>query len=90
MRAVLAGIGILFAGFIVMAGLGGDHRDALAEAAEFGECAGNPGCEGDAALFFVAVACIAGAGAFMLYRGARGDWDSRVRPEDVVGPKRPG
>ena len=39
-------------------------------------------------LFLSLVIGIIGAGVIALVKGTRGDWDSRVRPEDMVGPGR--
>ena len=39
-------------------------------------------------LFFVAVIAIISGGILALVKGLKGNWDQRVRPEDMVGPGR--
>jgi hypothetical protein len=40
----------------------------------------------DQTVFFALVIGLLAAGAIALVKGARGDWDSKVKPEDIVGP----
>ena len=37
-------------------------------------------------VFFGIVLAFIVAGILSLIKGARGDWDSKIKPEDVVGP----
>ena len=36
--------------------------------------------------FLGGIAALIAAGIASLVKGARGDWDSKIRPEDMVGP----
>ena len=40
----------------------------------------------DQTIFFVLVIGFIGAGIIALVKGSRGDWDSKVKSEDMVGP----
>ncbi len=97
-RFTLVGIATIFAGFLVLGVLGSTHADPAAmEASEFGVCHryhedGPPeevDCGGqavDRALFFALVLGLVGTGVACLVAGVRGEWDQKVRPEDMVGP----
>jgi len=39
-------------------------------------------------LFFGLVIVLIAAGILALVKGVKGDWDSKVKPEDMVGPSR--
>lgn len=97
MRFTIVGIILVFVGFIVLGVLSQDYRGATIEAEEFGTCYEYSDdlppvkidCVfrvADQVLFFGAVMGLIGAGIVSLVKGARGDWDNRVRPEDMVGP----
>ena len=96
-RFTMAGIALVFAGFIVLGTMGGQYQSASMEAEEFGTCydySGDSGpviasCDdriGQQSVFFGIVIAIICGGAASLVKGIRGDWDSRVRPEEMVGP----
>lgn len=97
-RFILIGIVLVFVGFIILGTLGAEYRFAAIEADEFDtcyryledaapvrvNCADKVGEQ--VALFGVVVAFVA-SGVVLLIRGLRGNWDSKVRPEDMVGPR---
>lgn len=96
-RFVIIGIVLIFVGVIVMSSLGHDYQAASIESDEFGVCYeyfdDMPPVEIDCdsktfnqALFFGTVIGFIGAGVIALILGVRGNWDSKVRPEDMVGP----
>lgn len=96
-RFTLIGVGLVFAGFVVLGGLGGQFFNASVEAEEFGDCyeyfEDQPpekiSCDvalQDKTAFFALVLGLIGAGIFSLVKGARGKWDQKVRPEDMLGP----
>ena len=96
-RFTIAGIGLIFAGFVILGIFGGHYEAATFESEEFGTCYeysdDAPPAEIDCsakiaeqAAFFGIVIGLIGGGVASLVKGMRGDWDSRVRPEDVVGP----
>lgn len=99
-RVTMLGIAAIFAGFLVLGIFGDGFSPATIEAEEFEQCYEYPedgppimvDCEqklmGKYVFFGVVIALIAG-GIMLLIRGIRGDWDQRVRPEDMVGPGRP-
>ena len=101
MRFVLIGIGLIFAGFGILGVFGNQYQAATLEADAFGTCFeysnDNPPYEIDCSykildqiVFFVLVIGLISAGVISLVKGARGDWDNRVKPEDVVGPGKRG
>ncbi len=96
-RLTLIGVGLVFAGFLVLGIFGSAFFALSAEAQEFSDCyeyseerapvpvSCEAGLYGKAAFFSLVVGIIA-TGVFMLVLGARGDWDQRVRPEEMTGP----
>ena len=97
MRFVIIGIGLIFAGFLILGGFGQNYQAATLESNEFGTCYEYsddlPPVEincsfkiFDQTLFFGIVISFIGAGVISLIKGARGNWDSKVKPEDMVGP----
>jgi len=99
MRFVIIGIVLVFVGFLILGIFGHDYQAATLESDEFGTCykysENMPPIEincsfkiFDQALFFGVVIGFIAAGIIALVKGVKGDWDSRVRPEDMVGPGR--
>ena len=99
MRFILIGIGLTFVGFIVLGVFGHDYQAASLESNEFGTCyeyfEDRPPAEincsfkiFDQTVFFALVIGFIGAGIIALVKGMRGDWDSKVKPQDMVGPSR--
>ncbi|MFB5625009.1 MAG: hypothetical protein ACE5RP_08895 [Nitrosopumilus sp.] len=97
MRFIIIGIGLVFAGFIILGGFGQNYQAATLESNQFGTCyeysEDSPPVEincsfkiFDQAVFFGVVIGIIGAGIISLIKGTRGDWDNRIKPEDMVGP----
>lgn len=96
-RFTLIGVGLIFVGFIILGVVGPLFFDSTVEAKEFGDCYeyfdDKPPVEisCDAvlqykiALFALVVGFIA-AGIYALIRGVRGNWDQKVRSEDMLGP----
>ena len=99
MRFILIGIGLIFVGFIILGVFGHDYQAATFESNEFGTCyeysEDKPPIEincsfkiFDQTLFFALVIGFIGAGIISLVKGVRGDWDNKVKPEDMAGPSR--
>ncbi|MFQ5497893.1 MAG: hypothetical protein ACE5DU_08430 [Nitrosopumilus sp.] len=97
MRFIIIGVGLIFAGFLVLGGFGNNYQAATLESNQFGSCyeyfEDKPPIEincsfkiFDQTLFFGLIIGIMGAGVISLVKGVRGNWDNRVRPEDMVGP----
>ncbi|MEM2160253.1 MAG: hypothetical protein QXN55_04790 [Candidatus Nitrosotenuis sp.] len=95
-RFTLIGIGLVFAGFVVLGVFGQEHYNFAIQAQQFGDCFKyedgkqiEVSCSvvmQDRAAFFALVIGIIGAGIFFLIKGVRGKWDQDVKPEDKVGP----
>ena len=96
-RFTILGIGFIFAGFLILGIFGSDYQTSNIEMTEFGDCYeysenNEPipiDCSYkvfDQTIFFGVVIGLIVAGAISLIKGARGNWDSKVRPEDMVGP----
>lgn len=95
-RFTLIGIGLIFAGFLVLGIFGGHHYNLAVQSQELGQCFEyNDGmeveidCEAaaqDRVLFFAIVAGLIGGGVFFLVKGVRGRWDQDVKQQDKLGP----
>lgn len=96
-RFIMAGVALVFAGFLVLGVFGDAYRAANVQNAEFEDCMeyseDRPPMEtdcGEAAqgsvAFFGLVLALLGAGVFALVKGYRGKWDNEARPEDMLGP----
>ena len=98
-RFIMIGAALIFSGFIVLGIFGEGFQSSNIESEEFGTCfqyseENEPievDCakkQGEQASFFGLVIGLIIGGAISLIKGIRGDWDSRVKPEDMVGPSR--
>ena len=99
MRFIMIGIALIFVGFIILGVFGHNYQAATLESTEFGTCYEYSddrepieiNCSVkivDQALFFALVVGFIGAGIIALIKGVKGDWDNKVKPEDMVGPGR--
>ncbi len=97
MRFTIIGIALIFVGFLILGGFGHNYQAATLESDEFGTCYeysdSSPPVEincsfkiFDQAIFFGLVIGFIAAGVIFLIKGVRGNWDSKVKPEDMVGP----
>ena len=98
-RFIMIGAGLIFVGFVVLGIFGENYQTANIESDEFGtcfeysedkepipiECSEK---QVDQKSFFGVVIGLIVGGALGLIKGIRGDWDSKVKPEDMVGPGR--
>ena len=98
-RFIMIGAGLVFAGFVVLGIFGENFQTANIESEEFGTCFEYSEdrepipieCSEktiDQSVFFAVVIALIVGGALGLIKGMRGDWDSKVKPEDMVGPSR--
>jgi hypothetical protein len=95
-RFTLLGIGLIFAGFLVLGIFGQSHYEMSLQALEFGDCyrfedgvQTQVDCQTvmqDKAIFFAVVGGLIASGIFFLIKGVRGRWDQDVKPQDKVGP----
>lgn len=96
-RFTMIGIGLIFAGFIVLGVFGSQYSASTLEAEQFGDCyeyfEDKPpvpvNCDVkllDKSLFFALVIGLIGAGIVALIKGVKGTWDQDVKPEDMLGP----
>jgi len=97
MRFTIIGIALVFVGFLILGGFGHNYQAATLESNEFGTCYeysdSSPPVEiscsfkiFDQAIFFGLVIGFIAAGVIFLIKGVRGNWDSKVKPEDMAGP----
>ena len=97
MRFTLIGVALIFVGFIILGIFGDDYQAASFQANEFGTCYeysdDAPPVEincsfqiFDQTLFFGLVIGFIVAGIISLIKGVKGDWDNKVKPEDMLGP----
>ena len=96
-RFTIIGIGLIFAGFLILGVFGGNYQTSNIEMTEFGDCFEYSedkepvpiNCSYksfDQTIFFSVVIVLIVAGGIALVKAARGKWDSKVKPEDIVGP----
>jgi len=99
MRFIMIGIVLVFAGFIILGVFGHNYQASTLESNEFGSCfkysTDNAPVEincslkvFDQVLFFALIIGFTGTGIIALIKGMKGNWDNKVKPEDVVGPGR--
>ena len=99
MRFIMIGIVLVFVGFIILGVFGHNYQASTLESNEFETCfkysTDKPPVEIncslkviDQVLFFVLVIGFIGAGIIALIKGVKGNWDSKIKPEDMVGPGR--
>jgi len=99
-RFTMLGIGLIFAGFIILGIFGTQYFDATIQAEEFDDCYDyfddRPPVPVDCdvklqgkIMFSVLVLALVGAGIASLIKGVKGKWDQDVKPEDMVGPGNP-
>jgi len=97
MRFTIIGVALIFVGFIILGGFGDNFQAATFESNEFGTCYEysddappvETNCSNkifDQTGFFGLVLAFIGGGIISLIKGAKGDWDNKVKPEDIVGP----
>ena len=97
MRFIITGIVLVFIGFVLLGMFGDNFQASTIEADQFGTCyeyfEDKPPIEincsfktFDQSIFFILVLAFIVAGIIALIKGMRGDWDNKVKPEDVVGP----
>jgi len=96
-RFIILGIGLIFAGFLVIPIFGSQFFGSTIEAEQFEDCfdysEDKPpvpvDCgeilQGNTVMFGLIIGLIV-AGVFTLIKGAKGNWDQNVKPEDMVGP----
>jgi len=99
MRFTMIGIALIFVGFIILGVFGQDYQAATLESNEFETCYEYSDekapveidCSSkifNQTLFFALIIGFIGAGIIALVKGVKGDWDNKVKPDDMVGPGR--
>jgi hypothetical protein len=99
MRFTIIGIALIFVGFIILGVFGHDYQAATLESNEFETCYEYSDEKApveincsfkifNQTLFFALIIGFVGAGIIALVKGVKGDWDNKVKPEDMVGPGR--
>ena len=98
-RFIMIGAVFVFVGFVILGIFGENFQTANIESEEFGTCfeyfenqepVPTPCSDKmvEQSTFFVIVVSLIVGGGVALIKGVRGDWDSKVKPEDMVGPSR--
>jgi len=93
----MIGVLTITIGFIFLGVYGEEYTEYTVQSKEFSDCYGFEGeskpseldCNKilqNKILFFLAVIAIITGGILALIKGLKGNWDQRVRPEDMVGP----
>ena len=97
MRFIMIGIALIFVGFIILVVFGHNYQAATLESNEFGTCYEYSSDKApveiscsfkiiDQMLFFALIIGFTGTGIIALIKGVKGNWDNKVKPEDMVGP----
>ena len=98
-RFIIIGIGLVFSGFLVLGIFGEDYQTVSIETSEFENCfeysESDEPISTDCSekifsqnIFFGLVIALIAIGIIALIKGVRGDWDSKVKPEDMMGPSK--
>jgi hypothetical protein len=93
----MIGAGLVFSGFLILGFFGENYQSSNIETSEFANCfkysEDNEPISIDCSekifsqnIFFAIVIGIIAIGVIFLIKGVRGVWDSKVKPEDMVGP----
>jgi len=98
-RFIMIGVVLIFSGFLILGIFGENYQSANIETSEFENCFdysdNNEPISIDCSdkifsqnIFFGLVVALITIGTITLIKGVRGDWDSKVKPEDMVGPSK--
>ena len=98
-RFIMIGVVLIFSGFLILGIFGENYQSANIETSEFENCFdysdNNEPISIDCSdkifsqnIFFGLVVALITIGTIALIKGVRGDWDSKVKPEDMVGPSK--
>ncbi len=98
-RFIIIGMVLIFSGFLILGIFGENYQASNIESSEFENCFdysedGEPisiDCSAkifSQNIFFGFVVALIAGGILALIKGVKGDWDSKVKPEDMVGPSR--
>ena len=98
-RFIMIGVVLIFSGFLILGIFGENYQSANIETSEFENCFdysdNNEPISIDCSdkifsqnIFFGLVVALITIGTIVLIKGVRGDWDSKVKPEDMVGPSK--
>ena len=98
-RFIIIGVVLIFSGFLILGVFGQNYQASNIESNEFENCFEysenkepiSIECSAkmfDQNIFFVFVITLIVGGIVALLKGVKGDWDNRVKPEDMVGPSR--
>lgn len=96
-RFIIIGIGLIFSGFILIGVLGADLNNSYIQENEFEDCyqyfEDQPPLQVDCEaknqeknIISVTTIGLILSGILSLVKGMRGDWDAKVKPEEMVGP----
>ena len=98
-RFIILGVALIFSGFLVLGIFGENFQASNIESSEFENCFDysedrepiSIECSAkmfEQNVFFGLVMALIAGGIIALIKGVKGDWDSRVKPQDMVGPSR--
>ena len=98
-RFIMIGAVVVFSAFVILGIFAENFQVANIETNEFGICFKyfedkepiQINCENkmyEQNIFFGIIVSLVVAGVLLLIKGWRGDWDSKVKPEDMVGPSK--
>lgn len=98
-RFVIVGVILIFTGFLILGTFGENYQGSNIQINEFENCFEYSedqepvliDCSSkriEQNIFFGFVIALVVGGILSLVKGVRGDWDSKVNSEDMVGPSR--
>ena len=98
-RFIMIGGAVIFSGFLILGIFGENYQSSNIETREFENCFEysddyepiSIDCSEKVfsqSVFFGLVVTLIVIGIIALIKGVKGDWDSKVKPEDMVGPSK--
>ncbi|HUT07178.1 MAG TPA: hypothetical protein VMW74_10905 [Nitrosopumilaceae archaeon] len=98
-RFIIVGVILVFTGFLILGTFGQSYQTSNIETSEFENCFEYSDdkepiiidCSAkrfERNIFFGLVLSLIVGGVLALLKGVKGDWDGKVKPEDMVGPSK--
>ncbi len=98
-RFIMIGVTLIFSGFLILGVFGDNYQSANIETSKFENCFEYSDDKEPVSIdcsekifsqniFFGLVVALIAIGIIASTKGVKGDWDNKVKPEDMVGPSK--